>query len=147
MIRLIDRDMNRVGEWVAMNTQGTWTPQDSTAIGLERNGDLVAGTIFTNWNGRSLCMHTSINWMSRKFLWCCFHYPFIQLKAAKVIGLVDSCNAKAMRLNRHLGFVEEATVSGAGKQGDLVLFTMTKDQCRWLALGDRDHGWQRRKCA
>jgi len=49
--------------------------------------------------------------------------------------LVDSTNEKALRFDKKLGFVEEARISNAARAGDLVILTMTKEQCRWLNLG------------
>ncbi len=118
------------------------------AIGLERNGTLIAGTTYEGYNGRSICMHTAIERMNRDFLWYCFYYPFVELNVNKVLGVVDSFNTRAIKLDRHLGFVLESTIKDAGKEGDLLIFSMTKDQCPWLNVvrhtGVKD-GWNRRR--
>jgi hypothetical protein len=131
-LRIVDQEPEWVGPWVAARNGGTWSDIDSTAVGLEHQGHLVAGTIYTNFLGQSICMHTAIERLNREFLWYCFHYPFNELNVKKVLGLVDSFNAPAIRLNRHLGFEVEAVVRAAGRKGDLLIFSMTRGACRWL---------------
>lgn len=127
-------DVERIGPWVCARAGGTHIPGSSQAIGLERDGELVAGVLYDQFNGRSVCMHVAADvpdWVSRKFLRLCFDYPFNQMGVNKVVGLVDSTNTRALSFDMHLGFVEEARLSDAGKEGDLVILTMTKEQCRW----------------
>jgi RimJ/RimL family protein N-acetyltransferase len=123
----------RVGRWVCERTNGTYDPC-SQAIGLERDGSLIAGVLFDHYNGRSIAMHVAGegNWLNRSFLRACFGYVFRQLRVNKVIGLVDSGNESARRFDEHLGFRLEATITGAGMTGDLLIYTMTADDCRWL---------------
>lgn len=103
-------------------------------IGLERDGDLIAGVLYDNFNGRSVCMHVAGvgNWLNRGYLKRAFDYPFNQLKVGKLIGLVDSKNKAALRFDRHLGFVAEGIIKDAGRTGDLHILTMTREQCRYL---------------
>jgi len=50
-----------------------------------------------------------------------------------VLGVVNSNNEKAMRMNIALGYVEEYRMPGLHDGGgDIVIFSMTKDQCRFL---------------
>lgn len=126
-------DAARIGPWVCERTGGTYEPSTSTAIGMEEGGKLTAGVLYDQFNGRSICMHVAVERpVSRTFTRTCFEYPFNQLKVHKVMGLVDSDNAKALRFDRHLGFVQEARIKGAGKTGDLIILTMTRAQCRWI---------------
>lgn len=126
-------DKDRVGPWVCERTGGSYDPACAAAIGWEEGGELVAGTLYDMFNGRSICMHVAVEKpVTRTFTRTCFDYPFNQLGVQKVIGLVDSTNDSALRFDRHLGFVEEARIADAGKTGDLVLLTMTRQQCRWI---------------
>lgn len=126
-------DADRIGPWVCKKTGGTFEPSTSTAIGIETDGALTAGVVYDMFNGRSVCMHVAIDKpVTREYTRVCFDYPFNQLGVNKVLGLVDSTNSKALRFDRHLGFVEEARISDAGKDGDLVILTMTRQQCRWI---------------
>jgi RimJ/RimL family protein N-acetyltransferase len=133
---MIVTDSARVGPWVCQRTGGTWSPVDSVAVGLEKNGELVAGVTFDHFNGASLCMHVasdgSKRWLNREFLRFCFQYAFDQAKVKKVIGLVPSSNTQALRFDLHLGFSEEARIKDAHPEGDLLILTMTRPQCRWI---------------
>lgn len=126
-------DAERIGPWVCERTGGRFEPGTSMAIGIQKDGCLVAGVLYDQFNGSSICMHVAIDGrISREYTRVCFDYPFNQLKVKKVLGLVDSTNEKALRFDRHLGFVQEACIKDAGKRGDLLILTMTKEQCRWI---------------
>lgn len=125
----------RVGRWVCARTGGQWMPGEGVAIGLERDGDLVAGVMFDHYNGRSIAMHVAgagMRWCTAAFRRAVFSYPFLQLKVAKVLGLVDETNLQARRFDEHLGFRLEARIADAAPRGDLLIYTMTADQCRHL---------------
>ena len=126
-----------VCHWVAERTGGTYYAGSGQGIGLEKNGALIAGVLYDNCNGRSVQMHvaaTGKTWLNREFLWKCFDYPFNQLKVHKIIGLVDSENADALRFDRHLGFETEAIIKNAGRRCDMIILSMTKDKCRFLGV-------------
>lgn len=131
---MICTDKVLIGSWVCEHTGGTFDKDCSSAIGwIQPDGTIDAGVLYDQYNGRSICMHVAIEKpVTRSYTRACFEYPFNQLKVEKVLGLVDSTNEKALRFDKHLGFVEEARIAGAGKTGDLVILTMTKAQCRWI---------------
>lgn len=131
--RIITGEDERVGSWVCERTGGHYV--EGSTVGLEQNGALVAGILYDHFNGASIQMHVASegkHWLNREYLWFAFHYPFEQLKVRKVIGVVPSVNEAALRFDRHLGFTDEGCIKDAHPQGDLVLLTMTKDQCRHL---------------
>ncbi len=106
-------------------------------IGLERDGKLIAGVKFDNWNRRSICMHVAASgsgWMTREYLWYCFHYPFVEVGAHKILGLVAESNERARRFDEHLGFKLEYSIADAHPDGALLVYSMTKAQCRFLEL-------------
>lgn len=124
-----------VGRWVCARTGGTYSAVDSMAIGLAQDGELIAGVLYDHFNQRSVAMHvaaTGRNWLNRDYLRACFRYPFLQLGVTKVLGIVDSANADARRFDEHLGFEIEATVKDAAPGGDLLIYSMTREQCRFL---------------
>lgn len=128
-------DVDRIGPWVSERTGGTYYPGSGQAIGLERDGVLYGGVLYDQSYERSVCMHCagdSAYWLNKTFLRMSFDYPFNQLKVGKVIALVDSANTAAIRFDQKLGFIEEGRLKDAGRQGDLVLLTMTRSQCRWI---------------
>lgn len=130
---IVTGEDERVGSWVCERTGGTYV--EGATVGLEKNGQLVAGVLYDHFNKASISMHVAAegkHWLNREYLWFCFFYPFEQLKVRKVIGVVPSVNKKALKFDKHLGFVEEGRLKDAHPEGDLVLLTMTKDQCRHL---------------
>lgn len=136
MTRIVLQENDRVGEWACERLGTKWSPERGFAFGLERDGELIAGVLFDNWNGASLMMHVAaepgVNWLRRDFIRVCFTYPFLQLQVHKVLGFVASTNLPARRFDEHLGFVLEATLTGAHPGGDLLVYSMTRDQCKWI---------------
>jgi len=135
MKTIITGQDERVGKWVCERTGGTFTQGDCIAIGLEQDGKLIAGVLYDHYNGKSIAMHVAgegKRWLNREYLWFCFNYVFEQAGVSKVLGMVSSANEQALKFDRHLGFVHEATIKDACKDGDLLILTMTKDQCQWL---------------
>ena len=126
---------DHIARWVAERTGGMYFDGSGHGVGWLKNGELVAGVLFDNFTGKSVQMHVAAvgkNWLVGEFLRFCFRYPFDQMKVRKVIGLVDSTNADALRFDLHLGFHQEAVIKDAGKSGDIIILTMTRDQCRFL---------------
>ena len=124
-----------VCQWVVNRTGGTYYADSGQGIGWAKEGKLVAGVMFDNYNVQTVQMHVAAigkHWMTREYLHYCFSYPFKQLCVKKIIGLVDSTNADAMKFDLHLGFIQEAQIKDAGKHGDLNILTMTRQQCRFI---------------
>ena len=125
-----------VVEWVAKRTNEFGNFGCAVGIGWEREGALVAGVAYSDYNGVNIQMHVASDgtrrWMTREFLWTCFDYPFNQAKVRRVTGLVGEGNAAARRFDENLGFVLEARLKGAHPTGDLLIYCMMKDNCRWL---------------
>jgi RimJ/RimL family protein N-acetyltransferase len=128
--------------WVAERTGGEYVIGTGQGIGLVRGGELVAGASYDNFNGRSV--HVSLaavpgkRWMNREYLWFNCYYMFEQLKVIKAIGFVDSTNTEAIEFDLHFGFEHEATLTDAGPKGDLLILTLTKENCRFLTRGKRN---------
>ncbi len=129
------RSYKAVGNWVYNRTGGTFPESICTAIGLAKNGKIVAGVVYEGFNKASVKTHIAIDektYLTKEFIHTIFAYPFEQLGVHKLIGIVDSGNTKAIELNKKLGFIQEGVLEGASITGDLILMTMTKPQCRWL---------------
>lgn len=135
--RLVYGEDERVGMWISERAGGEWR-QGGKCIGLERDGELIAGMMVDWYNGASCYMHVAAegrHWLNRDFLWHCFHYVFRKLNCNVAIGLVSSANKAALKFDTHLGFVEVARIPKADPEGDLVVLTVTKDAAgKWLDL-------------
>lgn len=127
---------DEVGQWVVARAGGEWFLGQGYGIGVLEQGKMIAGIIFTDWNGVSLQIHVAaepgVNWINKKLLRVVFDYPFVFCKAKKLIGLVGEKNLAARRFDEHVGFTREATLRDAHPDGDLLIYSMTPDQCRWL---------------
>jgi len=107
------------------------------AIGLRKDGELIAGVLFDGINGKNAWMHVAAKpgcrWMTRYYLRACFHYPFVTCGVDRISGHVNESNAQARRFDEHLGFKEEARLKGAAPDGgDVILYVMWRQDCRFL---------------
>jgi hypothetical protein len=85
--------------------------------------------------GRACCMHTVIanpRAVSRAMVREAFAFPFNACGCNVVIGLVDSTNEAALRLDKHLGFREVHRIPDGGRDADLIVLQMLRSDCRWL---------------
>lgn len=132
--RLIFGQNDRVGRWIEEHDGGQYR-EGSQCIGLERDGSLVAGVLFDYYNGASIYCHVALadkRALGRDFLRAAFGYAFHQLGCEVLIGLVANDNEAAQRLDERLGFRLEHTISGAHPSGALHIYTMRRNDCRWL---------------
>jgi RimJ/RimL family protein N-acetyltransferase len=105
-----------------------------SAIGRVVDGELVAGVLYEDWNGTNVVCHIAGdgNWASRLFLGVIFDYPFNQLNVKRLTVPVSSVNAKSINLVTRMGFELECTLEQATPDGDLHLFRMWRDDCKFL---------------
>lgn len=106
-------------------------------IGLEKDGELIAGVIYDDYNTSNIWMHVAAKpgrrWLTREYLHACFYYPFIQLGVKRISGWVEADNADARRFNEHLGFKQEAVLSNAARDGgDVIIYRLFKDECKYV---------------
>lgn len=136
-LTLVSGQSRRVSAWVASKITGSADFHDScTALGAERDGELVGGMVVSGWVPGVRCtLHMAGEgdvWITRGILREVFWYVFEQLQCKVVIGWVSSGNEKSMRLTQHLGFKEVGRIAGGCSDGDLVYFAMYKTECRWI---------------
>lgn len=106
-------------------------------LGLERDGELVAGVIYEGFNAHNVWMHVATKdkgrWLTKPFLWYCFHYPFEEVGVRRVSVHVADSNLESKRFVERLGFQREATLTGAAPDGgDIGIHVMWRDKCRFL---------------
>ncbi|WP_414448558.1 GNAT family N-acetyltransferase [Burkholderia sp. 22PA0099] len=127
---------DEVNLFVASRT-GEERYDDARAIGLAKDGELVAGVVFQGHNGPNLLMHFALgasrHVITPAFVAAAFLYPFAMLRCRRVTGLVRVDNPEAQRLDEHLGFVREGVMRGAAGDGtDFILYGMLRDECRYI---------------
>lgn len=127
-------DANRVGKWVCERGGGTWVDGNSTAIGIEKNGVLVGGVSYDNFNGANIQLHLAGegNWLNRQFMAIVFDYPFNQLKVNRITVGVCTSKKNVIDLAMHFGFVVEAKLSKATPEGDMLILSMFRENCKYL---------------
>lgn len=60
-------------------------------------------------------------------------HAFVACGRKRMFGLVPSNNAKALKLDRHIGFTEVARIPNAVAEGvDYIVMCLEKADCRWL---------------
>ena len=114
-----------------------WQPgyfeERSQAIGLECNGDLVAGVIYENWNHQSIWCHIAVEGkMTPAYLAAIFDYPFNVAQVEKIIVPVGSDNEESVKVVTNMGFTEESRIKEGRPEGDIVFYTLRRDDCRFL---------------
>jgi RimJ/RimL family protein N-acetyltransferase len=107
------------------------------AVGLERDGKMVAAAIYEGFNSQNVWVHLAAEpgarWMTREYLRYCFHYPFNEMGVKRLSGYVNASNTQARKLNEHFGYQQEAVLRGAAPDGgDVILYVMWRTDCRFL---------------
>ena len=129
-----------VVEWVAARTGEYGNFGAAVGFGIEEGGGLVGGVAFNDYNGASIQIHTAsekVDWLNRRFLWMIFDYAFNQAKVNVVISLVGQKNVRAINIGLGLGFKQQFEIPDAHPEGLLLIRTMRRADCKWLALGKR----------
>ena len=123
-----------VVEWVARQTNEYGNFGAAVGIGWKKN-DLIAGVVFNDYNGPNINIHCAgigRKWLTKDFLWAVFDYPFRQVKAKRITGLVGEGNKDSRRFIEHVGFHLETRLKNAHPTGDLLVYVMFKEECRWI---------------
>ena len=136
MAHLIYGQDDRLLPW-AQERIGVGFRKDATAIGLERDGQIVASVVYDNFGECDCNMHIASDgtkaWMSKSLLLAAFAYPFDQCGLLRVTGLVPADNADALAFDENLGFVREGYHPKAGPGGkDLVSLGLLRENCRFV---------------
>jgi RimJ/RimL family protein N-acetyltransferase len=136
-----------VGAWVAARLSQSWSTGLGRAIGFTRDQTLVAGVVYSQYNGTNVwtgIASDEVGWCSRKHLRFLFDYPFSQLNAQRITALIDASNSRSIDFTTRLGFSYEATLCGSAPDGgDQLIYRMTAEECRWLRERKREHSRRR----
>ena len=133
---------------MALKLGSSWFAGRGSIIGLwdDAKGP-IAACLYEGSNGASIMMHCAgvgKSWLNREFLWFSFYYPFEQLKLKKILCPVEPDNLESQKFLKHLGFQLEATLKDAAPKGDLLIYTMSREQCKWLSLKETYRGQTKR---
>jgi RimJ/RimL family protein N-acetyltransferase len=99
------------------------------------DGKAIAGVIYDDFNTVSITAHI---WISedkkpcRDWFAAIFDYPFNRLGVKQIVGQVTGENATAQKLDGHFGFTEVARIKDYSPAGDLIFYSMKREDCRVL---------------
>lgn len=133
--RLVLDDHPRVAAFVAQQTDSDMNWIGYFGLGLEQDGELVAGVIIESYTGRNANIHVAgigKHWLNRNYLAVVFDFCFNRLGLQRLTGLVEAGNTAALRFDTHLGFKHEHTMPDGGRHGDLHILCMRREDCRYL---------------
>lgn len=128
-------DFGTVSRWIAPRAECTIPAEKAAAIGWVGEKDLTAGVMYEDFTGTSVRATIAVDppgSLTKGFVYAMFEYPFITLGAEKMIACVERANIRSLELMPRLGFVEEAILTDVYPSGDMVIFTMTRTECKWL---------------
>jgi hypothetical protein len=137
MIRIGDE---RHGRLIAMAACVGYDPEtDKTFSRVDSDGCFLGGFVLTDYTGSTMTDHMAGvgNWCSPQLMWVIFDYQFEQCSLKKVMCTVSSHRRNVVDLVTRAGFRHEYSIEDGVPEGQMHLFSMSKDQCKWLRLRDR----------
>ena len=131
---------SRMSAWLCTRL-GLELPPPLTCIGSTRDNYFVGVVGFSDYNGASMQMHVAGegNWATKDLLRLAFDYPFNQCGVKVLLAYVAATNLKSVAMCHHVGFTIEHVITDAHPDGDLLIFAMRPEKCRYLKRGNR-HG-------
>jgi len=135
MAQLVFDQSARVGEWVAerVDQRGSWG--DFYAMGVEQDGQIVAGVVINNYNGANATCHIAIDKRTKKLVELFQHvcnYAFNYAKLKRLTGMVPTNEPHIIAFDKHLGFEEEFVMKDGAPGADMMVLVMRPETCRWL---------------
>jgi len=114
-----------VVQWVADQVPHMDAPEKGAGIGIVANGHLIAGVVFHEYRPdygtiEMSMAATSPIWARREIIGGFLSYPFHQLGVFKVFTHTPIDNERALKVNKHAGFKQEAVLAhqfGRGRHG------------------------------
>lgn len=145
MKHIVTNEDQIVGPWMMERLDaGHWFKGRGSTIALvDDEKGIVAATMYESCNGASIIMHCAgdgRDWLNKEFLWFAFYYPFEQLGVKVILSPVEEGNHDCIKFIEHLGFNCEATLPEASPNGNLYIYSLRKQDCRWLALKEETGG-------
>ena len=140
MKHIITKPRHALVSWICHEV--SYVPsRNMTAIGVwdDKKEELAGVVGYDGMNGASCEMFVAGHgrWLSKDLLKAAFTYPFEQMGLNVVVVKVSSANKEAQIFDEHVGFEEQCRLPGAYDDGDMIIYTMLKDECRWLELNEK----------
>jgi RimJ/RimL family protein N-acetyltransferase len=139
LILIVGHD-KAISRWVADRVGVTVSDFGACkTMGFVDRDTLVAGVVFHNF--RALNVEASIatespRWCNRGVLHAIFHYPFVQAGCSRVTATTEATNQPVRAFLCRLGFQQEGVLRQFLPSGDMVVYGLLRDECRWLRTPD-----------
>lgn len=108
------------------------------AIGVERNGVLIGGCLYSDYRpcpgGGNVVMWAcgKTGWISRRVIAAMFSHPFVTLNCHRVTVMIRRGNKASRKLVEGLGFVQEGKIRrGYNTREDTIIFGLLRDEFAW----------------
>jgi len=138
VISLVYGDDARVAKWVGERARvQEFGP--CTAIGIARDGRLVAGVVYNRYSGPNVEASIASDWpgwWTRGNLFALFWYPFGQLGCRRITAVTRAGNDRAQRMLAKMGFKAEGRCRHAFWDDDGIVYGMLAEECRWIGGAD-----------
>ena len=132
---IIDSKDQHLQKWVANILEIKQGFSPGQALGVMRHDKLIAAVVYHDFRGNQIeASIASISkfWATKPILRALFSYPFIQLKVNRMLVLCAEDNAKAMKMNKQLGFTKEGRLRGLFDKSDGILWGMLKNERKFI---------------
>lgn len=137
MNEIILDQRERVAAWMAEEGNSLISCINYYAMGLEKNGKLVAGILFEAYNKHNVNAHIVYKGFSKSFAELADHafkYAFDFLKVKRITGYVEKDNEKALKLDKHFGFRIEGCMKKAGSNGQDMYILVLWPENYWRGI-------------
>lgn len=125
----IINDRARVSQFVAERT-GDYSLVGLPAIGLEEDGELIAGATFGNFNGASAGMTLAnipaTSWMTDVYLRALFSYVFNDIGAKRINYFLHDASREAQKVASLMGFELDARLEDMYPSGAMLVYRKLK---------------------
>lgn len=128
MIRLRFGEDKTVAEWVSNLTKGKPFSDPFTAFGVEKNGKIIGGFVFTDYTQDSIEMSAAgYGVVSRGCMAAVVSYVFDQLGCSRLQAHTRASNRTVRRILPNLGFRYEGTVRRFYGTENGLIYSLTID--------------------
>jgi L-amino acid N-acyltransferase YncA len=128
-------DKELIGPWVFKRVAGIWSPEGREVVGLVRDGKVLGGVVFEDYTGPCIRAHIALSSPrvpSRKLFTTAVGYAYNQLGVQKMLAMIASNNLASLKMCLRLGFKAEAIIKGVFEDSDLVIMSMTREDCAFI---------------
>lgn len=109
------------------------TPAAKGVKVVDGTGTIKAMCMFDRWTKNAAEGHIAVDEPAALRILCREAFPWYFAERGVLLGNVRASNARALRLDKSLGFSEYCRVKdGVAVGEDLVLLSMRREECRWL---------------